>query len=610
MAVAKEGLVAEQLAKELVPVGDVLEEARRHFDAGEYQQAERICHQVLKARPAHPGALNQLAAITHRAGAPMVAVALARRAIALDPDNPEFHLTLGAAQARAGRVVDAEATLRHALELGPAAPPILANLAESLIAQGRLAAAHELIEGAIEHNPDDSLLHQVQGVVLLSLARASDAQASFRRAVELAPKFANAHAGVLFAEHYTGTVDPQALADEARTWGARFAEKLTGDVVAHRNGADPGRRLRVGYLSGDFHHHPVGHILQSVLPAHDPAQVEVFCYSNHWQSDDVTRQLRAAVAQWRSIVHLNDEAAAEVIRSDEIDVLIDLSGHTGQSRPFVLARKPAPVQAMWLGYFDTTGMTAIDYVIADRHVCPPGDERFYVEKIARLPHSFVCFTPPNPSPDVAPLPARAAERVTFGCLNNSAKVTTEVVGLWTKILRALPDARLCLKSSALNDPVVREHYVRLFGAGGVDANRLIFKGSTPYAEHLVVYGEIDVGLDPFPYNGGHTTLDALWMGVPVVALRGQRFVSRMGASILSTIGLGELVADSPEQYVETAVALARDLDRLAELRAGLRDLMAASPLCDGAGVARGLEAIYRDIWQAWCRSASSLARES
>lgn len=591
-------------------VEEELAKARQHFGAGEYEQAERICRQILRAHPNHPEALNQLAETTHHAGAPVVALALARRAVSLVPDNAVFLLTLGLALHALGRSAEAEGTLRRALDLSPDSRPILAGLVSALIALGRLAEAHELVENALARKTDEALLYQMRGVVLWWLARPAEARASFNQAGELAPGFFQAQSGALFARHYVDAADAEAVTAEARAWGAKHADQLTRAGEIHRNQPDPNRRLRVGYVSGDFRNHPVGRILQSVLPLHDPSQVEVYCYSNHWTMDEVTRQLRAGAAVWRSVLHLNDAALADLIRADAIDVLVDLSGHTAEGRLLALARKPAPVQAMWLGYFDTTGMSAVDYVIADRHVCPSGDERFYVEKVARLPNSFLCFTPPVAGPEVAPLPAFTRGQVTFGCLNNLSKVTPEVLALWARILHAIPNARLFLKAVALRDPSVRERCIAAFGELGIESDRLEVVGSSPYLEYLRSYGEIDVALDPFPYNGGHTTLDALWMGVPVVALRGQRFVSRMGASILSTLGLGELVAESVDEYVEKAVALGQDVERLAGLRAGLRDRMAASPLCDGAGVARGLERIYRECWQEWCRSSGPTGRKA
>ena len=266
------------------------------------------------------------------------------------------------------------------------------------------------------------------------------------------------------------------------------------------------------------------------------------------------------------------------------------------------ARKPAPVQAIWLGYFDTTGVRSIDYLLGDGIVCPEGDERWYVERIARLPETFLCYAPRDRDAPLVPPPALARGYVTFGCCNNIAKVTPEVVALWAAILRALPAARICLKTAALDTPGVRERYAALFAAGGVAPERVTLDRGGDYADYLAGYGEIDIALDPFPYNGGATSVEALWMGVPLITLRGERFVGRMGASILTAAGLDEFIAESPDDYVAKAVALASDLPRLAALRAGMRQRLERSPVCDGARFARGLEATYRAMWREWCRT--------
>jgi protein O-GlcNAc transferase len=289
-----------------------------------------------------------------------------------------------------------------------------------------------------------------------------------------------------------------------------------------------------------------------------------------------------------------------LIRGDEIDILVDLSGHTAYNRTLVLARKPAPVQVMWLGYFDSTGMRAVDYIIGDNFVCPPEDDELYVEKVARLPDSWFCYTPPDESPEVEPTPALSNGCVTFGCLNNIAKVTPEVVAVWAKILQALPGSRLTLKSAALGDPSACERYEGLFAEHAIAPARITYLAGSPFVEHLAAHNQIDIALDPFPYNGGATTLDALWMGVPVITLKGDRFSGRLGVSTLSVLGLQDLIAATPEEYVSKALALAEDLDRLTDMRAGLRQRLADSAICDGVGMARALENLYRQMWREWC----------
>jgi protein O-GlcNAc transferase len=582
-------------------VNEAVQAARRHYHAGDLDRAEQLCRGVLKLCPDHPGALYRLGEINRRAGVPGLAIAFLSRALALDPSVPSFHRAFGEALSAAGRTDEAEASLRYALALAPDDSSVYASLAGLLTQQSRLAEALDLLQQALAIAPEETRLHSSLAVVLLYMGQAAEAVACFRRASELAPDQEGPHAGILFAQHYLPGVRHKALLHNARVWAARHADPLTSQVPPHNNDPVLNRRLRVGYVSPDFQEHPVGRVLMGVLPAHNRDAVEIYCYSNRRLADGVAARLTQSAAHWRSLVHLTDDAAADLIRADQIDILVDLAGHTGGNRLLVLARKPAPIQALWLGYFDTTGMAAVDYVIADRHVCPPGDEPYYVEQIARLPHSFFSYLPADPSPAVAPLPALESGVVTFGCLNNLAKINARVIALWAQILHTVPESRLCLKYFGLDDPAVRERFTRLFAEAGVAPERLILYGRSSLVEHLGTYNQIDIGLDSFPYNGGMTTLDALWMGVPVISLSSDRLVGRMGRSVLCAAGLGHLVANSPAVYVAKAVALANDLSRLAPLRASLRDKLLHSPLCDGSAFARGLEALYREMWGAWCR---------
>jgi predicted O-linked N-acetylglucosamine transferase (SPINDLY family) len=331
--------------------------------------------------------------------------------------------------------------------------------------------------------------------------------------------------------------------------------------------------------------------------------VEVFCYSNHRGVDELTLRLRPSVDHWRTVVGVTDAVLADVIRRDGIDILVDLSGHTAGHRLETFARKPAPVQVSWVGYFDTTGLDTIDYILLDRFVCPAEAEGGYSERVLRLPDGYLCYAPQSDQP-VAPLPASTCGYVTFGCFNKVAKVTPQVVELWSRILHTVPEARLCLKDTAFDDAAVRERYTRLFASHGIGHDRLTLLGRTPYQEYLETFAQIDIALDPFPFNGGTTTIESLWMGVPVVALAGDRFVGRMGVSHLSNLGLSELIADSPAAYVDTAVQLACDLPRLTALRSGLRERMTASPLTDGQRFTQALEGLYRQMWRTWCATQS------
>jgi predicted O-linked N-acetylglucosamine transferase (SPINDLY family) len=389
------------------------------------------------------------------------------------------------------------------------------------------------------------------------------------------------------------------ILEESHKWGALYVKKELVKSETYGNVPDPERRLRIGYVSKDFGRHPVGYFLLPVLSSHDHASVEVYCYSGRIREDDVTGRLRESADVWRSTTDLDDRDLASMVRDDSIDILVDLSGHTGGSRLLVFAEKPAPIQVSWAGYAGTTGLSTMDYLISDWRETPEGSDRWYVEKVVRLPDCYVCYEPPEYAPPVVPLPALKKGHVTFGCFNNLAKVRPGVVALWSKILREIPNARLLMITKQLSDPDTRRRYLEMFSAGGV-GERVDLSGDRPHIDLLAGYGEIDIALDPFPYSGGLTTLESLWMGVPVITLGGDRFASRHSLSHLTAVGLPELIASGPDDYIARAVGLACDPERLATLRRELRPRMAASPLCDGSRFTRNLEDAYRYMWRSWC----------
>ena len=321
--------------------------------------------------------------------------------------------------------------------------------------------------------------------------------------------------------------------------------------------------------------------------------------------DDLTHRLQAAATQWRDVIGVSDRQLAERIRADRIDILFDLAGHTAHNRLLVFARKPAPIQFTWIGYEGTTGLAAMDYLLADRHVVPQGTEHYYRERVLRMPEGYLCYDPPGAAPPAGPPPSLAKGYATFGSFNNPAKVGREVVAVWAEILRRAPTARLVLKYRGLGDPTVKRWYLDLFAAHDVEPHRLDLLPPSSYAEYLATYQQVDVALDPFPFSGSVTTCDALWMGVPVVSCPGETFASRHSLSHLSNVGLTETIAHDLNEYVEVALSLAGDVPRLAMLRAGLRQRMAASPLCDGQRFAANLMRVLRDVWRQWCDAAAS-----
>jgi predicted O-linked N-acetylglucosamine transferase (SPINDLY family) len=435
----------------------------------------------------------------------------------------------------------------------------------------------------------------------MDMGRAREALEQFAVAMSLAPRNVVTHSTYLATLNYMGHLEPGAVFEAHRKFGERFEPTVRRLPPAARPAGDDATRrpLRVGYLSPDLRTHAVAHFIEPVLAHHDRAAVESFCYHDSPIVDAVSRRLQSLAAHWTHAFGMSDDALAQRIQQDGIDILVDLAGHMGNERLLLLARKPASVQATWIGYPNTTGLTSIDFRITDALADPPGmTESLHTEQLVRLPECFSCYQPPADTPPVASLPALRNGFVTFGSFNNIAKMTPQVVQVWARILQRVPQARLTLKTKVLRSPSMQTLVRGAFAAHGVAGERLTLLGNdASVREHFDRCNAIDVALDPFPYNGTTTTLDALWMGVPVVSLAGRSHVGRVGVSQLSNLGLSELIARDEDDYVEIAARLAGDLPRLAALRSGLRERLRASPLMDAPRFTRHLEAAYRSMWQ-------------
>lgn len=532
---------------------------------------------------------------------PNESAAAYREAIALRPGFVEAHNNLGTLLMEVGRLDDALAAFADAIQAAPANAESHCNLGYALDSLGRLGEAAAAYCVALTFRPDFALAWSNLGNTRKSQGRLDQAVAAYRSALEHHPDFPLAYSNLLMAQHYTPEFTNADFLATAREWGGRITGKTPVAAPVVRNGGDA-RPIRVGYVSSDFNSHPVGYFLENVLKAHDRAAVTAIGYANNGRIDLVTERLRAAADEWRPIVGMSDEAAADLIRRDGVDILVDLSGHTGNNRLPLFARRPAPVQVSWLGYFGTTGLPAMDWIIADRHVVPPGEERFFTEKVWRLPGSYLCFTPPAEEVAVGPLPMLDGGPVTLGAFHNRAKISPDTVALWARLLVALPQARLLLKSQEFGDFGVRQALRDRFAAHGVAPARLRMEGRSPRAEYFSSYGRIDIALSPTPFGGGTTTAESLWMGVPVVTMRGDRWAGRIGVSFLETLGLADrLVADGPDDYIAKTAALIGAPSALADLRAELRDAMRRSPLCAAPDFARSLEEAYRSMWEARTR---------
>jgi protein O-GlcNAc transferase len=585
-------------------IGDALRHAARHLTEGKPAEAAGFYGTILAVQPSNLPALRALGGIALQGGDHALAVACLAKAAARKKDDAALHLQLAQALAALGRSADAVSALQRVLRLKPKllAAQLLIGASYGRLGQADAAVAH--FRRALQIDPACAEAHVNLGSALLMKGSLAPAIAHYRRALALAPDNVALHANFVPALNYLPEATNEEIAAAAQGW-ARLVPRRAGSV-SWPSLADPERRLRIGYVSADLRDHPVAYFLESVLAAGNRDAFAISCYSNGLVEDATTARLRRGVDRWRPIHGMGDAAAAAAISGDGIDILVDLSGHTAGNRLSVFAAKPAPVQCSWLGYFGTTGLAEIDYLIADRFVIPQGEDAFHSETICRLPDSYLCFTPPHEAPQVVPS-RDAGAPIAFGCFNNILKINPAVVSAWSALLAAVPESRLLLKTRQLDDAAIGRALIAQFAARGIAPERISCAGGASRAALLAAYGEIDIALDPFPYGGGTTTVEALWMGVPVISLRGGRFTGRVGDSILTTAGLPELVAESVADYVARASALAQDRPRLAALHTALRDRLRASPLCDARRFARHLEAAYRLMWRDRCAAAARAA---
>ena len=559
------------------------------------------CYEVaLRLRPDYFEALVHLGDVLQQMGRPVEAEARYRHGLRLRSDRAAVHNNLGIVLAAQGRFAEAEASYREALRLAPNFPQAVYNLGIALEKQGRPDEALASYEQAVRMKPDYADALNNLGYSYQQQGRLDEALACYRQGLATEPWHPVLQSNLLFALQYHAGYDPEVSFAEHLRWARQFGQVAPEHQPLSPIDRDPGRRLRIGYVSGDFREHVQGRYSEAFISAHDHSQFEIFCYANVRQEDERTRRIKAAADHWRSIVGLTDEQAADQIRQDRIDLLIDQSGLTRDHRLAVFARKPAPIQASSFGYAASTGLAAIDYRITDAYCDPPGmTERFHREKLVRLPDLQWCYAP-GPCPEVEPGPAQRAGEVTFASFNNLIKVTEEMIGIWGQVLRVLPASRMLVLTGAGSAGDAR--VLAAFGRHGIEPPRVTLLGKQPREAYFRLYHDVDICLDTFPFCGGNVTADALWMGVPVVTLAGKSWPSRQGVGMLIQAGLEDLVTQSPAAFVEAATRLAHDLPRLADLRAQLRDRVKRT-LGDVEGFTRQLEAAYRQMWHAYCAAS-------
>jgi len=615
------------------------EAAVAHHRAGRIREAESLYRQILQSNPSHADSLQMLSLAAHQAGRDQQALELITRAIAiqphaapyhcnlgillgsqkrwdeaiasfrqairLQPGMPEAHHNLGNALRNAGRIDEAIAAYREALTRRSNWPEAHFDLAEVLRQKGQFDEAIEEYRRGLRERPNHASALNNLGTALKDVGLLDEAMECFSRSESIAPNAAVA-SNLLYVPHFHPKYDAKMLLAAHRAWNARYAVPLAIHIRPHQNDPSPDRRLRIGYVSANFRKLPVGLLILPLLKNHDRANFEVYCYSDTPAKDSVTEKVRAEAACWRDMAALSDEQPAEQVRSDQIDILVDLTLHMGWNRLLTFARKPAPVQVTYLGYASTTGLDTMDYRISDRFLDPPAAggqptriDDAYTEQTICLPGPYWCFDPLNDNLPVSSSPAASRGYVTFGCLNNFCKVNEPLLELWAQIMLSSANSRLLLFAPRGE---ARQRVQRFLASRTVDEQRVEFSDFKERSAYLETYHQIDLCLDTFPYNGGTTTLEAAWMGVPTASLCGQTAVSRGGLTILSHLGLPGLVTSDPKEYVRIAEELAADRNRLSELRSGLRARMQSSPLMDGRAFAGDFESAFRRMWSGWCSS--------
>jgi len=622
-----------QHAGAFVNLGRALDRSENH------EEAEPVLRRALELRPQDPSIYFLLGRALHMQNKHDEAIAMYLKVVDFDPNNVNAYFNLGQIYQIQGDFPKAEDSYRRALQGNPGHVGACANLGHVLLYQEKLEQAENALTKALGSEPDSvqichdfGLLRYAQGryseaktyyertlakdptnwaalsdlgLLYKDMGQIDEAVHLFRRAIELEPAFVLAHWNLCVTLNYQNDIDSNSIY-LAHVHAAKFFANPDLQLHFHDERV-PTKQLKVGFVSGDLREHSVGYFIEALLLYYDRSQLDVTCYMTSSESDAMSERLRRLADHWTTISTMSDSQVVERIRDDGIDILVDLSGYSENNRLGVFARRAAPVQVTYLGYPNTTGLKEMDYRLTDNWADPEGmTERFHTEKLVRLKGGFLSYTPPVDAPEVKPLPALSMGYITLGSFNYLGKVNEQVVTIWAAILAHLKDACLILKNKALRDAGVREHCWSIFERCGIERERIeLFSFIDAVEGHLGLYNRVDICLDTFPYNGTTTTCEALWMGVPVVVLAGDRHAGRVGVSLLEQMQMTDWIAYDVDSYVARAVSAAQDLATLAHLRAGLRDRMASSLLCDGQRLARELEESFRHMWERWCAQSGS-----
>lgn len=566
---------------------------------GEREEAIQEYRIVLEMRPDFAEAYNNIGNALFALGDPDGSIENYAKALSIEPHYADAHNNLGNVQCSIGDRESALASYKEALRIRPEYAEAHNNLGKLWSELGNPDEAVASYKRALELRPGIAEVHNNLGNSLCDLGELQEAVANFERALQINPDYADAHSNLLMCLQYDVDVDAPSLKGAHIQWdrqhGACSPTPKNIDDVTVRSKYP----LKIGLVSPDFALHIIGFLTVRLLENADSRKLQFYCYSDRPAEDEYTRRFEKASHQWKRVYGLSDDELADQIREDQIDILFDLTGHTANNRLTMFARKPSPVQISWAGYVGTTGLASIDYVLADRFHIPEGDDEHFVERVLRLPESYVCYDPPVHALPVSELPAHENGFVTFGCFSNPSKINGRLIENWSRILHETGDSRILLKYKGLDTPHNRERILSVFRRNGIGEQRVTIEGRAPHVEMLQRYHAVDIALDTVPYSGCVTTCEALWMGVPVVTIPGRTFAGRHSYSHLSNVGCTYSIAKDYDEYVDIAASLARDLDRLNSIRRGLRQQLETSTLCDGSRFADAFSGLIRDVWGAY-----------
>jgi protein O-GlcNAc transferase len=575
-------------------------------EQGKFAEALNIYQKAISLKPDYAQAHNNLGIVFENQGKPNEAIICYQKAISIKPDYAQAYSNFGNALKDQGKFDEALDSYQKAITIKPDYAQAYYNFGNTIIKNGNLEDAILSYQKAIKIKPDYAEAHTNLGNALQDQWKLEEAISSHKKAIAIKPDYAVAHSNLILCMQY-GKFSQHTLYEESLLWDQIHSKHNKTHNTPYINSPDPHRLLRIGIVSADLRRHSIAYFFEPFISHHDKSHFVFVCYSNSISDDDVTYRLKSHSIDWRTIVRMSDEEVEKQIIQDKIDILIDLSGHSGGNRLSLFTRKPAPIQINWMGHANTTGVSTMDYRITDHIADPPGvDNEPHSENLMRLPKGLYCYRFPEATPPISDLPSATGKGVVFGSFNNIVKLNVPVIKLWATLLKGVPNSRLLLKHQSFSCKTTRDQFLSIFDSFGVSSSQVEYLPRTTTLEgHLQLYNQIDIGLDPFPFNGATTTCEAMLMGVPVIVLRGQRHAARVGASLLSQIGMESLIAENESQYIEIATALANDRKYLSELRKLLREKMIASPLCDHKGFTNSMENLLRGAWVAWCANQNA-----